>query len=189
MRHSSFDRRSASAYFSYCPLPMSAPCHPARREGALLIERAERAKASRRTARRFLYRTGRRISLGSPGAGWAAYVCGPSSSKQFLPSGLDSEGAVKRSKSKFLSPKKGAKRNMLFAPAGSGKILCLSPVEPNDLLRLLTDAIPRRWKHRRERHHEQVTHSVTESPRLCRQYAEERGRERLLARDRGGMAA
>jgi hypothetical protein len=59
---------------------------------------------------------------------------------------LTAKGAVKPSKSKFLSLI-GAKRNMLFDPFGTPrKILHLPPVPKGDPLRVLTGAIPRRWK-------------------------------------------
>jgi hypothetical protein len=59
----------------------------------------------------------------------AAYMRRPSSRKQFLLRSLTAKGAVKPSKSKFLSLI-GAKRNLLFDPADSAKIVFCVPVRP-----------------------------------------------------------
>ena len=79
-----------------------------------------------------------------------SYTAGPSSRKQFVSRGLTAKSAVKPSKSKFLSPI-GAKRNPLFDPAGFETNSFLVPDRHSDLLRVLTDAIPRRWNHRRRK--------------------------------------
>jgi len=77
------------------------------------------------------------------------YAAGPSSRKQFVRRGLTAKGAVKPSKSKFLSLI-DANRNLLFDPAGFGPNSFLVPVRHSDLLRVRTDAIQRQSNHRKE---------------------------------------
>jgi hypothetical protein len=77
------------------------------------------------------------------------YAAGPSSRKQFVRRGLTAKGAVKPSKSNFLSLI-GAKRKLLFDPAGFGPNCFLVPVRHSDLLRVRTDAIQRQSNHRKE---------------------------------------
>jgi hypothetical protein len=82
------------------------------------------------------------------GARTDRYTGGPSSREQFLLRGLTAKNAVNPSKSNFRSLI-GAKRNLLFDPAGYERNSSLVPGRHRDLLRVFTDAIRRQRKHRK----------------------------------------
>src|SRR5258708_4706571 len=113
-----------------------------------------RAKAHRRREARprLLWQSAkdfkRRVSPFGPGVGRPP-VATIAQMNNFSLRSLTAKGAVKPSKSKFLSLI-DAKRNLLFDPFGTPrKILHLPPVPKGDPLRVVTGAIPRRWNQQR----------------------------------------